>query len=156
MRLTIRFSNTSYRLSTVTIRSKSDTARELAAGMSNSIDEIIQNHKTSNWLFYPSVWVSFPIFVVSVLFLLLVIVLLAASIESEEYVINHVFWRSVLLSMAGFAYLYFGPKVHPYAIFDSPKADQLQSISIFYKGALATFLLSAIVFPFLSKALFGQ
>ena len=156
LQLTIKFSNTSYRLSTVTIRSKSDTARELAAGMSNSIDEIMQNSKTSNWLFYPPVWISFPIFMVSVLFLLLGILLLVMSIESEEYVINYMFWRSVLFSGVGFAYLYFGPKLHPYTIFDSPRADQLQSISRFYKSALVAFLLSAIAFPFLSKALFGQ
>lgn len=154
--LTINFSNKPYRLSTVTIRSESDTARELAVGMSDSLDKIIQNNKTLNWLFYPPGWLFFIIFLVSVLIFLLGISLLAKSVGSEEYVINHVFWRCLLFSATGFAYLYFGPKLHPYAIFDSPMADQLQLIGYLYKTVLLGFPLSAIVFPFLSKKLFGQ
>ena len=150
LRLTISFSNKSYKLSSITIVSESDTARELVAGMSNSLDEIIQPNKTSNWFFHPPVWLSSTIFLVS-----FIILLLGISAE-HEYGIKHIFWRSVLFSGTGFAYLYFGPKLHPYTTFDSPKADWLQSISSFYKGALAAFLLSAIVYPFLSKILFGQ
>lgn len=152
--LTINFSNESYKLSTVTIKSESGTARELVAGMSNSLDEIIQNSRTLNWLFYPPGWLSGIIFIVSLLFFFLGISLLGISAESKKYVPNHVFWRSALFSGVGFAYLYFGPRLHPYAVFDSPRADQLQLISRFYTGTLITFLLTAIVFPFLSKKLF--
>ena len=150
LRLTINFSNKLYKLSSITIVSESDTARELVAGMSNSLDEIIQPNKTSNWFFHPPAWVSFTIFMVSFTILLL-------GISAEyEHGIKHMFWRSVLFSVTGFAYLYFGPKLHPYTTFDSPKADGLQSISSFYKSALVAFLLSAIVYPSLSKILFGQ
>ena len=156
LRLTIRFSNNSYRLSTVTIESENDTARELVVGISHSLVEIVENSKTLNWLFYPPGWLSFTIFIVSLLFFFLGIALLEMSAESGEHAINHTFWRSVLFSGVGFAYLYFGPKLHPYAIFDSPRADQLQSIGNLYKAALLGFLLSAIVYPSLFKTLFGQ
>ncbi len=69
--------------------------------------------------------------------------------------IPHIFLRSIFLSVVGGIYLSLGYKVHPYTTFDSLRADRLRSVSNWYKGAILTFLLFSVIFPFISKMLLG-
>lgn len=150
LQLDISFSNKSYRKSAITIKSESISPRELVAGMYNSLDEIIELNKTSDRLFNPPEWLAFIIFMIS-------FGAIFVGISAEfTFGIKYAFWRSILLSATGFAYLYFGPKLHPHAAFDSPITDRRQSISRAFISILLGFLLSVVIFPFLARILLGQ
>lgn len=151
LHLNISFSNKRYRESTIAIRTKGNSARELAVGIHNSLDKVIQTNNTMNWFFNPPGWLSFTIFMVSILFLWIGLL----SFGRPDYGITYLTERSLILGTIGGVYLYFGPKVYPYITFDSPKAE-LQSISTAVLIALLVSLVSVAVFPGLVKILLGH
>lgn len=157
LQLYIRFSNRSYmyRRSKVTIESEKTSARELVMGIYDSLDKIIQANKTINWLFHPPQGLSFIIFAISILLLFIGLSALGVFIEEGSANAKPIFIRCSSASAIGLAYLYLGPKIHPYVTFDSPKTDNQGIISKTFATIMLGIFLYFIVYPFLREVLFG-
>ena len=145
--VSIKFSNDRFR-SKVTVVSESDMARELAVGVYQSLSEIIETNKTTNWFFHPSRLLEIFLWVV-----LVSLPTVGARLQ-YDFGIPHMFLRSVLLDFVVCIYIFLGPRICPYTTFDSLRADRLRSFSNLYITALVTFLLSSVLFPFIYKIFF--